>query len=124
QALTGRNLCPAATPNCDPLGRPIMENTIYDPSSQMTAPNGQIVRNPFPNNTIPMSVMDPVALKVQALLPAPTNPNALVNNGIYPYPSTRHTEIPAVKIDELISPNDKLSFYWSETNTANALNPT
>src|SRR5579871_1230467 len=22
-ALTGRNLCPAATPNCDPLGRPI-----------------------------------------------------------------------------------------------------
>jgi Carboxypeptidase regulatory-like domain/TonB dependent receptor len=124
QALTGRNLCPAANPNCDPLGRPIMENTVYNPSSQMMAPNGQIVRNPFPNNTVPMSMMDPVALNVQALLPAATNPSALVNNGIYPYPSTRHTEIPAVKIDELISPNDKLSFYWSETKTANALNPT
>ncbi len=124
QALTGRNLCPKSNLNCDPLGRPILENTIYDPTTQSVAPNGQIVRNPFPNNTIPASMLDPVALKVQALLPPATNPNALVSNGIYPYPSQRLTEIPAVKIDELISPNDKLSFYWSETKTANALNPT
>jgi len=118
QALTNRTL------GTDPLGRPIMENTIYDPQTQTTAPNGQIVRNPFANNTIPVSRMDPVALRLQALIPQPTNPNALVSNGIYPYPSQRLTEIPAVKIDELLSPNDKLSFYWSETKTANALNPT
>ncbi|HXE63293.1 MAG TPA: TonB-dependent receptor [Bryobacteraceae bacterium] len=123
-ALTGRNLCPAANPNCDPLGRPILENTIYDPTTQTTAPNGQLVRNPFPNNTIPTSLLDPVALKVQALIPNPTNPNALVNNGIYPYPSQRVTSIPALKIDEMLSSNDKISFYWSETKTANALSPT
>jgi hypothetical protein len=46
QALTGRNVCPTATPNCDPLGRPIMENTVYNPQTQRTV-NGQVVRDPF-----------------------------------------------------------------------------
>ena len=36
-ALTGRQL------GTDPLGRPIFENTIYDPRSTSTAPNGSIV---------------------------------------------------------------------------------
>ena len=58
QALTGKNLCPAATPNCDPLGRPIFENTIYNPLTQRSV-NGQVVRDPFPNNTIPLSQQDP-----------------------------------------------------------------
>ncbi len=35
--------------------------------------------------------MDPVALKVQALIPAPTNLSLLTNNGIYPYLSQRVT---------------------------------
>ena len=63
QALTGKNLCPAATPGCDPLGRPIMENTIYNPATQRMV-NGQVVRDPFPNNTIPLSQQDPVALAI------------------------------------------------------------
>ena len=37
RALTGRNLCPTATPNCDPIGRTIMEGTVYDPSTQRLA---------------------------------------------------------------------------------------
>jgi hypothetical protein len=118
QALTGKTL------NTDPLGRPILENTIYDPNTQRLAPNGQIVRDPFPSNTISATSFDPVAAKVQALIPAPTSPNALVNNGIYPYLSQRLTEIPAIKIDQLIGTKDKVSFYWSETKTANAYNPT
>src|SRR5215831_1877622 len=36
QALTGTNTCGAANPNCDPLGRPIMANAIYDPLTQRT----------------------------------------------------------------------------------------
>ena len=55
-ALTGKNLCPAANPNCDPLGRPVMEGTIYDPRTTKTV-NGQLVRDPFPNNTIDPSSM-------------------------------------------------------------------
>src|SRR5579871_6786659 len=64
QALTGRTL------GTDPLGRPIPEGGIYDPNTQRAAPSGQIIRDQFPNNTIPAARFDPVALKIQALIPA------------------------------------------------------
>ncbi|MCU1338065.1 MAG: hypothetical protein JWO19_3646, partial [Bryobacterales bacterium] len=118
RALTGKNLCPTATPNCDPLGRPIMENTVYDPTTQKFASNGQIVRDPFPNNVVPFAAMDPVFLKVQALIPLPNAlPNALTNNGIYPYISDRVTGIPSFKIDHTLSSKDKLSYFFSEIYT-------
>ncbi|MBV9398139.1 MAG: TonB-dependent receptor [Bryobacterales bacterium] len=124
-ALTGRNLCPTATPNCDPIGRPIMEGTVYDPSTQRLAPNGQIIRDPFPNNIIPPIDMDPVALKIQALIPLPNVAGGgLVNNGIYPYRSDRVTGIPSFKIDQIISPKDKVSFYFSEIYTGSAYSNT
>jgi hypothetical protein len=47
-ALTQRNL------GTDGLGRPILENTIYDPTSNFVV-NGLTYRNPFPNNVIPTS---------------------------------------------------------------------
>lgn len=55
--LTGRNL------GTDPLGRPILENTIYDPQTSRSV-NGLIVRDPFPGNIIPVSRFDPVAAKI------------------------------------------------------------
>lgn len=116
QALTGRTLA------TDPLGRPILEGTIYDPTTDRLAPNGQRVRDPYPNNAIPMSDMDPVALKVQALIPLPDN-GMLVNNLLPSFPGERVTWIPAVKLDELLSPTQKLSFYWSQTMTASQYNP-
>ena len=51
-----------------------------------------------PNNTIPISRMDPVALKVQALIPLPNQPG-LVNNAIFPYQSDRVTTAPSIKLD-------------------------
>src|SRR5687767_1218743 len=65
-ALTGRRLGTGV----DPLGRPFMENTIYDPLTARSV-NGQIVRDPFINNVIPVSRLDPVSLKIQELLPRP-----------------------------------------------------
>jgi acetylornithine deacetylase len=56
----------------DPLGRPVMEGTIYDPTTTKPAPNGQLVRDPFLNNMISRDRMDSVALKVQALIPVPS----------------------------------------------------
>src|SRR5262249_32198458 len=53
RSLTSRNLCPTATPTCDPLGRSILEGTVYNPATQRLAPGGQIIRDPFPNNVIP-----------------------------------------------------------------------
>ncbi|MBV9508381.1 MAG: TonB-dependent receptor, partial [Acidobacteriia bacterium] len=113
-ALTGRTL------GTDPLGRPILEGAIYDASTQRAAPSGQLIRDQFPNNVIPASQLDPVALAIQKLIPLPATP-ALINNLVLPFPSVRHTEIPAFKIDHTISARAKLSFYWNETKTDSAL---
>ncbi|HEY6346674.1 MAG TPA: TonB-dependent receptor [Bryobacteraceae bacterium] len=97
----------------DPLGRPIMGNEIYDPATAQTV-NGQLVTNPFPNNTIPMTRMDPVALAIQNLVPQPTNPNLIANNYQNPFISTTTTTVPSVKADQSLGPKDKLSFYFSK----------
>ncbi len=100
----------------DPLQRSIFGNEIYDPTTQRTV-NGQVVRDPFPNNTIPVTRFDPVAAKVQALIPLP-NQTGLVNNAIFPYVSDRLTTAPSVKADHNLSNSKKLSFFFSEIKTA------
>jgi hypothetical protein len=104
-ALTGRVL------GTDPLGRPIMENAIYDPRTTRMV-NGQVVRDPFPNNVIPRELLDPVALQIQALIPRPDN-NELLNNWGPDIENHRYQTIPTVKIDHTFSPGTKLSTYWS-----------
>lgn len=113
--LTGRQL------GVDPLGRPIIEGTIYDPATTRVV-NGQVVRDPFPNNQIPLSRVDPVALKIQSLFPQPDTPGP-VNNFRPSYPSTRTTPIPAVKFDHNLTERQKLSFYWSRTGTGSQFSP-
>ncbi|MGH9632713.1 MAG: carboxypeptidase regulatory-like domain-containing protein, partial [Bryobacteraceae bacterium] len=63
-AITGRVL------GKDPLGRDIIEGTIYDPATTRTV-DGQVVRDPFPGNRIPLNRLDPVALNIQSLIPTP-----------------------------------------------------
>src|SRR5579871_1635932 len=118
QALTGRTL------GTDPLGRPIPEGGIYDPNTQRAAPSGQIIRDQFPNNTIPAARFDPVALKIQALIPAANQGNGVINNAVFPFPSTRITSIPAFKIDHSVGSKMKFSYYWSETKTDSQYSPT
>jgi hypothetical protein len=105
QILTGRNLA------TDSQGNAIMENTIYDPATAQTV-NGQVVTTPFPGNIIPQNRFDPVATKIQALLPLPENGN-LVNNYIPTWLASVTSSIITVKIDENISAKSKLSFYYS-----------
>ncbi len=128
-ALTGRTLCAApCSTNTDPLGRAVLEGTIYDPASDATAPNGARVRNPFPSNTIPVARMDPVSLKVQALIPAGFNrpgfTNSLINNSVFPYLSQRRTPIPSIKVDQNIGSNLKVSFFFDQTKTESQFSPT
>jgi Carboxypeptidase regulatory-like domain/TonB dependent receptor len=49
-------------------GTPLVQ-TIYNPFSTTTGPNGVLTRTPFPNNTIPASMLDPVAVKVLSYVP-------------------------------------------------------
>jgi len=109
QALTGRNL------GTDGLGRPIMENQIFDPNTTRLI-NGVQYRDPFPNNTIPLTQLDPVALKAQAFLPLPNQPG-LVSNYIPTYTNKRVSTIPSIKLDHSVSSRLKLSGYWGLTRT-------
>jgi len=106
-AKTGRTL------GTDPTGAAIMENVIYDPTTNFAASNGSIVRTPFPGNIIPASRIDPVAAKIQAMIPLPTS-SGLVNNFAPQDTTDRGKTMPSVKIDEYISPKSKLSFYWGD----------
>ncbi len=103
---TGRTL------GMDPAGRPILENTIYDPRTNQTV-NSQTIRDPFPGNMIPQSRMDPVAQKIQALIPRATRPGVL-NNWDQSYLSYTDEIIPSIKVDEYLGGKGKVSFYYSK----------
>ena len=111
----------------DPLGRPIIAYTIYDPNTRHIAPNGQVVTDPFLNNIIPAGRFDPVALKIQNLIPTPfciagppCNAAGVVGNFQNTELVDRDTEAPSVKVDQILGPKDKLSFFWSRTMTYTA----
>ena len=87
-ALTGRPLN-----GTDPLGRQLLDNVIYDPLTERTAPNGQLVRDPFPENIIPRNRLDPVALKIQAVSRPGNTLNWLQNTA-----NGKFQDIPAVKL--------------------------
>ncbi len=104
----------AAIQTTDPFGNPISTNTntIYDPLSDALV-NGKTTRTAFPGNIIPSSRIDPVAAKIQALFPAPTN-SALINNFAIVDSHTTNKNVPSIKIDENVGSKTKFSFYWSE----------
>ncbi|HEY6341237.1 MAG TPA: TonB-dependent receptor [Bryobacteraceae bacterium] len=110
----------SCTANCqlittDPTGQNIYRGEIFDPNSEYMS--GQYrIRNPFPNNIIPPSRFDPVALKIQALIPAPneTTYGGVDLNYLAPtYENTPHTTIPSFKIDHSFSSTIKLSIFYS-----------
>jgi hypothetical protein len=105
EALTGRVLA------TDPLGRPIMENAIYDPRTTRVV-NGQVVRDPFPNNVIPRELLDPVALKIQDYIPRPTRAG-MINNWDQSYPADTIKSIATIKADHNFTTSGKLSGYYS-----------
>jgi hypothetical protein len=115
QILTGKSL------GADPLGRPILENTIYNPYTARSV-NGQLVTDPFAGNIIPPSLIDPVSAKIQALIPTPTGPgltlNWAQNTGNY-----KRQQTPAFKIDHTLPDSSKLSFYFSKQLTNQLTSP-
>jgi Carboxypeptidase regulatory-like domain len=99
-------------------------NQIYDPRTRTTDANGNITESPFPNNTIPVTRMDPVALYLQTFFPKPniSGSGTLNNYAIPSYSNFLHTTIPSIKIDQSLNAKMKLSGYWSltEQNSPNS----
>jgi len=109
-ALTGRTL------GTDGLGRPILENSIYDPRTSRPGPDGRIYRDVFPNNVIPTSLLDPVSLKIQALIPKAISAG-LINNFERRYNFRKIQDIPSVKVDHNFTDSTKVSVYYSLERT-------
>ena len=102
-----------ALPSKDGSGNPILANTIYDPLTRNPTTGTAM---PFPGNMIPMSRINPIALKIQNLFPAAST-GSLVNNATGYFNSQRTTIIPSLKVDHSFSARNKLSFYWHKTFT-------
>jgi hypothetical protein len=54
-------------------------NTIYDPTSQTIGANNVVTRTPFPNNRIPVTMLDPVAKNIEAYFPRANAPGTVAN---------------------------------------------
>ena len=97
----------------DILGRSIIQNSIYDPLSQRpaSASDSRLVRDTFPNNTIPAAQLDKVALKVQSLVPQTTS-SGFIQNYVNPYQTKSQYYIPSIRIDHSLSSKIKLNGKW------------
>ena len=104
-----------------PLGGQVAENMVFDPQSAQSV-NGQTVETPFPGNIIPSNRISPVASKIQAFIPAPSN-TGLVNNWQQTYPTSDLQSVPSVKFDQNINSKQKLAFYYSEFRTDQYVTP-
>jgi len=86
---------------------------IYEPNTLGQGPNGG--RVPFPNNTIPASMMDPLALKFQSLFPQPNQPgysNNWVGNLESPNPFLKWFG----RLDYNISDKDRITFSITQSD--------
>src|SRR5262249_24595825 len=104
-------------PAMDPLVRPVFGNAIYDPRTTKLAANGARIRDQFQGNVIPPELLDPVALKIQSMIPLPTNNNLVKNYVIPAYPNFRHTTIPSFKVDHNFDQKNHMSWYFQKTHT-------
>ncbi len=103
-------------------GNTYLQNQIFDPLSNFTDAAGRLTRTPFPNNVIPMSRLDPVALKIQALIPAAVG-NQTTLNWVPDIVTNTQQQIPSLKIDQDFGPNTKTNFFWTNQSTNQIANP-
>ncbi|HEY2930892.1 MAG TPA: TonB-dependent receptor [Acidobacteriota bacterium] len=112
----------------DPLGRPVLANQIFDPRTSRPDPNApsRFLRDPFPNNKIPIDRFDPVARKIleKGLWPNPNSPGARDSNTGNPlrnYFDNRGSRSDGdqfmVKVDHHLSVNDTFYVRWGFNDT-------
>jgi len=86
---------------------------IFDPSTTRPDGQGSFVRDPFPNNVIPQSQINPVAQATIPMIPDLDIPGAIVNNFVSRQrePTTEYSW--SIKGDHNIGNAHRLSFsYW------------
>ena len=91
----------------DALGSSVRAGQIFDPYAAQTLPNGTLVRTPFPNNTIPPSLINPVSRALIEKVPQPNvsgSPNFVRNVG-----ASRNIDTYLSKFDWVKSVKDTIS---------------
>src|SRR5882724_4814270 len=104
----------------DALGRSYPLGTIFDPATTRSIGNGQYVRDPFPGNIIPANRLDPNAIKLLSLFPAPTQ-GGLYNNYNVNRGSTTDVNAFDVRADQYFSSNDQMFARYSWSNSPSFL---
>jgi hypothetical protein len=87
---------------------------VYDPATGNTATG--VGRTPFTGNIIPTSRLDPIALKILALVPNPNQPFSTLapsNNYFAGLPFTKDTDFTDGKLDYTINDKDRVSGRFS-----------
>jgi len=93
---------------------------IFNPFDVHQDAEGNQIRSPFPNNIIPTSVIDPVALNTINLYPDPTGSGDAVtgrNNFTKKYVTTNPSYQFDVKIDQIITDKTRLSGRYSRAHS-------
>ncbi len=116
--LTGR------TVGTDALGNPVPEGGIFDILTNRRAPNGQLVRDPFPNNRIQSGRFDAAAKKLIDLYPNPNQNLAdriASSNFIVVTSGAQQNDQADARIDHRLTEKDSLfgSLSWSEEDKFN-----
>lgn len=100
----------------DALGRTFPLGTIFDPATTRVIDSGKYVRDPFPGNVIPANRLDPNAVKLLSLFPAPTQSGLFGN---YNVNRNAVTDVNAfdTRIDEYVSTSDQIfgRYSWSRS---------
>ncbi|HEY1341074.1 MAG TPA: carboxypeptidase regulatory-like domain-containing protein [Bryobacteraceae bacterium] len=115
----------------DPIsGQSALYNQIFDPTSTKClsncgTSNATYSRNPFPQNKIPITMMDPAARKIASLYPAPNQPLKLNDYPQQDYavltPGTLGTDQGDGRVDYRIDEKNSIfgSISWSDTSKTN-----
>jgi outer membrane receptor protein involved in Fe transport len=100
----------------DALDRTFPLGTIFDPATTRQLDNGQYVRDPFPGNIIPANRLDPNAIKLLSLFPAPTQAG-LTNNYSTNRGATTDVDAFDTRMDHSFSQNDSIfgRYSWSHS---------
>ena len=95
----------------------IFPGTIYDPSSYSSATG---TRTPFPNNTVPLTVWDPIAANLLNYQPLPTI-GTTTNNYLYNSPANQRPSKWDFRIDQILSDKQNVYFRFSSQDQSNAV---
>lgn len=106
----------------DTSGTAFPLGTIFDPATTLAVGNGQYVRTPFAGNVIPASRLDPNAVKLLSLFPAPTGPGLLNNYSVNRNATTDVNSFDA-RIDQNFSEKDQLFGRYSWSHSPSYLPP-